>query len=841
MPFAHAEGFFYLMKPSTITALFCGITLAGAALFAAHRAFDGVAPAKPGAGRRDALSSPATVRPAPDPAGGHTHALRPVATPAAPPPPCPAATPGTPSPAPGPRDDRGRGKTVSPAKTAITPAPPAAKAETPCEPAAPLAITTASLPPAVMGLAYQAPLSAEGGTPPYTWRVSSGALPAGIVLDGEGGVLRGTAASPAAAEFGVLVTDADGETAEAACVLLVTEGVSTPYTRPQGKITQPLYITTGALSDADVGQSYSAGMEATGGTPPYAWTINSGRLPDALSLEGASGLITGVPAAAGRTVYRIKVTDADQNCDIAEQTLTVRGEELMIATEALAEGTAGERYEQVLSAVGGTPPYSWQAYPVSLPGGLALDPSRGVISGTPENSDDLVLTLGVSDAQGEKASATFDLVIHAAALAVATSSLPQGLCDAAYEATLEAEGGVSPYRWSLAGGELPTGLALNAASGVINGTPSAAAGEYGFRIAVTDQAAARATRDLTLTIGEESRLSVTDMSAVPSDQKVALTWTNPSQAGYAYTVLVRNTAAYPAGPEDGVAVYQGTGADFLDGNLPNGAACYYAAVPYTTAGTAGVITDGARASAVPRGVSLSGPADPFADEVAAFAPLSPGGYGSASLSWALGAPHGTGAAMGSTHAVSLHAKANTDNGASAPYGGSITLAFKNNVVVNGPGNDFIVFENAFCVGGDPARRWMEPAIVSVSKDGSRFYTFPCDFVPHYTASGDLNPYNPYCYINADGSSRGFAGVNPVYSSGASPDPRTAAAGGDAFDLDDIAGVKLDWIRFVRLTATGDNWLVDSNGDRVRQTIDMGSCSGTGSSGTDLDAICAVNY
>ena len=136
---------------------------------------------------------------------------------------------------------------------------------------------------------------------------------------------------------------------------------------------------------------------------------------------------------------------------------------------------------------------------------------------------------------------------------------------------------------------------------------------------------------------------------------------------------------------------------------------------------------------------------------------------------------------------------------------------------------------------------MEPAIVSVSKDGAHFYTFPCDFVPHYTESGEINPYNPYCYSNADGSSRGFAGVNPVYSSGGAPDPRTAAAGGDAFDLDRIPGVKLDWIRFVRITATGDNWIIDSNGDRVRHVTEMGSCSGAGTSGFDLDAVCAVNY
>lgn len=614
---------------------------------------------------------------------------------------------------------------------------------------------------------------------------------------------------------------------------------ATPYVHPQGKTSQPLYITTGSLPDASPDERYSTTLEATGGTPPYAWSLASGKLPSALSLAPESGAIGGVPDAPGRAVFRVTVTDADRNSDTAEQTLTVKGEPLSIVTEALAEGTAGERYEQQLSAAGGSAPYSWQAYPVSLPAGLALDPSSGVISGTPEAAADLLLTLAVSDAGGEKASAEFELVIHAAALSVVTSSLPQGRCDAPYQAPLEAEGGTAPYRWSLSGGELPAGLALDAASGLVSGTPSANTGDYLLQVSVADATAERAWRDLVLTITEDPGLSVTGLTATPSEGKVALAWTNPSSAEYAYTVVVRNTASPPAGPEDGDAIYRGDGTDFLDRGVSNGVTCHYAAFAYTSSGVPGAVTDAARASAAPQPVALSGPADPYADEVASFAPLSAGGFGSSSLS--LGAPRGTGSGLGSSHVVSLHAKADTDGGASAPYGGSITLAFTNNVVVNGPGNDFTVFENPFYAGGDPSRRWMEPAIVSVSKDGKQFYTFPYDFVPHFNADGSLNCYNPYCYLNADGSSRGFAGVTPVYSVNGSPDPRTAAAGGDSFDLDRITAVRLDWIRYVRITATGDNWLTDSNGDRVRHVTDMGSCSGAGSSGFDLDAVCAVNY
>ncbi len=282
------------------------------------------------------------------------------------------------------------------------------------------------------------------------------------------------AAEPAAGDAAEPVNDAGGgaETpapAETGPAPTPPPG-ATPYERPQGKITQPLYITTGALPDASPGQPYSAVMEATGGTPPYAWSITSGGLPASLSLAPASGAIDGVPEEPGRALFRVSVTDADRNTDTVEQSITVKGEALAILTEALAEGRAGERYEQELSATGGAPPYSWQSYPVSLPAGLSIDPSRGVISGTPERAGDTPLTIGVLDARGEKASAKFDLVIRAAALVIATSSLPQGLRGAPYQASLAAEGGIAPYRWSLAGGELPAGLSLDASSGIISGT-----------------------------------------------------------------------------------------------------------------------------------------------------------------------------------------------------------------------------------------------------------------------------------------------------------------------------------------------------------------------------------
>ena len=70
----------------------------------------------------------------------------------------------------------------------------------------------------------------------------------------------------------------------------------------------------------------------------------------------------------------------------------------------------------------------------------------------------------------------------------------------------------------------------------------------------------------------------------------------------------------------------------------------------------------------------------------------------------------------------------------------------------------------------------------------------------------------------------------------------AVSGGDFFDLSSISP-NLTWIQYIRITSTGDNWLMDMNGDMVRHTNQAPTwgASGTGNSGFDLDAVAAVNY
>jgi hypothetical protein len=166
------------------------------------------------------------------------------------------------------------------------------------------------------------------------------------------------------------------------------------------------------------------------------------------------------------------------------------------------------------------------------------------------------------------------------------------------------------------------------------------------------------------------------------------------------------------------------------------------------------------------------------------------GFGQSGLpAIVLGAPRGKGSASGSTHVLSLGS------------GGEIILDLGSCPAVDGAGPDFIIFENAFFIGGNPAAPYAELAAVSASDDGVAFVNFPC--------SSAAYPYD------------GCAGWHPVFSNpeNAISPFDAATAGGDAFDL---ANVGLARARFIRI-------------------VDLGlSGAAGGTAGFDLDAVAVVN-
>jgi len=256
-------------------------------------------------------------------------------------------------------------------------------------------------------------------------------------------------------------------------------------------------ITTTSLTGGTVGLAYSQTLAVAGGSAPYTWQIKSGSLPAGISLA-SYGTISGWPTAAGSSAFTVAVSDANGRSASTSLTLTVVAPPT-ITTTGLPGGIAGAAYSAAVQGTGGTAPYSWSIASGSLPPGLILASTTGLISGMPSGSGMYNLNTQMTDINGLSASKAFLMTI-VAALNITAASLPSGSTGAAYNATLTASGGTTPYSWSVVSGQLPPGLALNTTSGIISGTPTAA-GTYNVGVQVSDAGRQNASKIFSVLIG----------------------------------------------------------------------------------------------------------------------------------------------------------------------------------------------------------------------------------------------------------------------------------------------------------------------------------------------------
>ncbi|MBI5383238.1 MAG: putative Ig domain-containing protein [Verrucomicrobia bacterium] len=354
-------------------------------------------------------------------------------------------------------------------------------------PFAPLRVTSTSLTNGTVGAAYAATLQAVGCQPPFSWFLVEGSapLPGGLTL-ATNGLLSGVPTNAGTFYFMVQASDPAANTAEEVVTLTIDSSVQ---------------ILTDWLPDGMVGAAYNVQLGAAYGQTPYHWTIVSNALPGGLLLNTNTGVMSGVPGAAGTFNFTVRVTDAALASDLRSLSLTVHPT-LRVTTTNLPNATVGVLYNAPLEATGGQPPYAWSKAPGSapLPAGLDVDPN-GFISGTPTNVGTNAFIVRVTDAGSRTANKSLSIAVRAAgsALTIVTTNLPGRQVNLPYSAGLVATGGVPPYTWWIISGHLPPGLGLTVTDGGLGGTPTDI-GQFGFTVLVTDNAAHAATQPLSITI-----------------------------------------------------------------------------------------------------------------------------------------------------------------------------------------------------------------------------------------------------------------------------------------------------------------------------------------------------
>ncbi len=257
-------------------------------------------------------------------------------------------------------------------------------------------------------------------------------------------------------------------------------------------------ITTASLPQGTVGQDYSATLAANCDPPPLKWSAPPGDLPPGLSLS-EDGKISGKPeaAAAGRTFsFEVTVTNSATPPQSAKKTfqITIGGVPRCTITPAqLPNGTEDRPYPaQTLRTTNCTPPLTWAVSAGALPPGLTLNPTTGVIAGTPTEDGTFNFTVRVTDSASPAQSDTegFRITIGDEPLpcTITPAQLPNGTEDRPYPAqTLRTTNCPPPLTWAVSAGALPPGLTLNPTTGVIAGTPTED-GTFNFTVRVTDSA-----------------------------------------------------------------------------------------------------------------------------------------------------------------------------------------------------------------------------------------------------------------------------------------------------------------------------------------------------------------
>jgi len=258
-------------------------------------------------------------------------------------------------------------------------------------------VSTASLPTGIAGTPYDATLAAAGGDGAFTWAVVGGSLPPGITLNGSTGRISGTPTTTSAALITFEASSGDGQT-EAVQLQLTIYGMLT--------------VTTATLANAVQSAAYAAAVDVSGGGMGLSWSISAGSLPADLSLNTATGVISGTPSAIESTTFTVEVVSGDGQVADAEFTISVYAP-LVVTSSVLATGEVGEAYSTTLQASGGDGSYTWSMDGLSLLPNLSFDGASGTLSGTPDDWIFLETSAEVSSGDGQTASALVYIYIYA--------------------------------------------------------------------------------------------------------------------------------------------------------------------------------------------------------------------------------------------------------------------------------------------------------------------------------------------------------------------------------------------------------------------------------------------
>ncbi|AWH29276.1 autotransporter outer membrane beta-barrel domain-containing protein [Stenotrophomonas sp. YAU14A_MKIMI4_1] len=504
-----------------------------------------------------------------------------------------------------------------------------------------IAVDPSTLPNGTVGASYSQVITATGGTPTYSYAVTSGSLPTGLSL-GSSGTMSGTPTAGGTFNFTLTATDSSGGTG--------------PYTgsRPYSLTIAPPTVNLPAttLADATQNTAYSAALNpASGGVAPYTYSISAGALPAGVTLS-AGGQLSGSPTAAGTFNFAVIATDSATGS--GPYNSAPRGYVLQVISSP-----------PVTNPVSAAVAYNSGSNPITLnlTGGAATSvaigtaPAHGtaIASGTTVTYQPNAgyagpdsFTYTATNSAGTSAPATVTITVGNPTITVSANSPFSATVGSSYSQTFTWNGGAAPYsNYTVTG--LPAGLSITgttANSVTVSGTP-AAAGPFTLNASATDSS----TGNGPFTVGQGFSLTVAapTLSMTPAPGNLLMPYgtastinfgTSGGTAPYSYSVVTGSlpvgvsfsSAGVLSGTPTMPGSYNvtirsadstvGTGAPFnLQQNytivvsaptisidpatLPNGTAALAYSAQFTASGGTAPYTYGLLTGALPQGLSLN--------------------------------------------------------------------------------------------------------------------------------------------------------------------------------------------------------------------------------------------
>jgi len=292
-------------------------------------------------------------------------------------------------------------------------------------------------------------------------RYSASGLPSGLTVNATSGLISGVPGSAGNTTVTLVAANGGGTT---------TKPLALSIAPPLPVIVSP------ATFSATQGVAFSYKISATNSPKEFG----ASGLPSGLTVNATTGQISGVPATVGNSTVTLTATNSGGTATKL-LALTVNPRTPLITSAASANATVGTPFSYQILAINS--PTQFGA--TGLPAGLTLNATTGVISGTPAAGGNVTIVLSATNRVGN-ATKSLALKIAAIPLLISLTDIPSGVLTQTHVGhTFTATGGSGGNVWSLLDGYLPPGMALNATTGQLTGTPTNA-GSFTFVLGVKD-------------------------------------------------------------------------------------------------------------------------------------------------------------------------------------------------------------------------------------------------------------------------------------------------------------------------------------------------------------------